>query len=83
MYQRMLHALLILALDEGECQIHALATLIPRKESLTPNGEEARWTQELIWMQMGKKKSLFLPRIKSQFTGHPASSLVIILTQLS
>jgi hypothetical protein len=63
-------------------QIHALTTS-PTNESLTPIGQEAGWAPELVWIPQRRKKSLFLPRIKPQFTGHPAGSLVIILIELS
>jgi hypothetical protein len=50
------HTFLTLALDEG--QLHAPATLTPRKEILGPNGQKVGWAPELVWMWQGREKSI-------------------------
>jgi hypothetical protein len=57
-------------------QLHALPTL-----PLVPIAQEVRWAQEQAWTQWQGEKSLPCPCWELN-PGHPACSLVTILTEL-
>jgi hypothetical protein len=64
-------------------QLHSQAALTLGKEFLVPTGLEPAWVMEQVWVLQRREKSLTPARNCTQFLGHPASSLVPILTELS
>jgi hypothetical protein len=58
------------------------AKLPPGKKFWAFTEEEDGCLPKSIWMMWKREKSLTLVEVKSQFLGHPASSLVSTMTQV-